>query len=75
MSIMAWKLSHLVLPPCRVTQHCSGMTARVVEPPYTVAIYRKRAAGLHCTVTVLQSTCSHVLLAFNVSTAARFAGV
>jgi hypothetical protein len=47
---------------------------RVVEPPRTVAIHCEWAAGLHYTVAVLQSPCSHVLLAFITLPAARLAG-
>jgi hypothetical protein len=47
---------------------------RVIEPPRTVVTHCERAVGLRCTVTVLQSPCPHVLLAFNASPAARLAG-
>jgi hypothetical protein len=46
---------------------------RVVEPPCTVAVHREWVAGLRCTVAVLQSHCSHILLVFNVLSAARLA--
>jgi hypothetical protein len=52
----------------------AAQLSRVVESPRTVAIHREWAAGLRCTVTVLQSPCSHVLLAFNVPPATRLVG-
>jgi hypothetical protein len=47
---------------------------RVVEPPCIVAIHYEWAMGPRCTVAVLQSPCSHILLAFNVLPATRLAG-
>jgi hypothetical protein len=47
---------------------------RVVEPLRTVATHCERVAGLHYTGAVLQFPYPHILLAFNVSPAARLAG-
>jgi hypothetical protein len=46
-----------VIMPCRLATSlaCAARLPRVVEPPRTIAIHCKWAAGLHCTVTVLQS--------------------
>jgi hypothetical protein len=47
---------------------------RVVEALRTVATHCERAAGSRCSGAVLQFVWPHVLLAFNVSPAARIAG-
>jgi hypothetical protein len=61
----------------RVVRSLNTVAARlpkVVEPPRTMATHCEWAAGLRCTVAVLQPSCPRVSLAFNALPAARLAG-
>jgi hypothetical protein len=68
---LACAVRHLIV---RSLGTVAARLPRVVEPPRIVVTHCERAAGLRCTVVILQSPCPHVLLAFNAPSAARLAG-
>jgi hypothetical protein len=74
MSSTVWKSSRLIIPPCcSHAQRDTGLSGHSVMSRI-VAIHREWIAGLRCTIMVLQSLCSHVLLAFNALPATHLAG-